>query len=232
MISPFLLIVHIIRLNYRPLFGKMRPDPEDRDGGNRAYTFIYGCSNYTFHVASKKKLVSWDKSHRLSKKFRSDLVLLESRDEWTALKIVIQSFPASEYAIGLKKERGSGRWLWLSNNSSVNVSRGRTPWSPSQPSGDGECTEMYRNYRKYQWGKLNDLPCTERRGGYICERRVSCLGNTEGKGLDSKIEADIISVLVSCFSCLHCTPLYFRRLKVARLMTKASSRCRRSNKTL
>ena len=141
------------------------------------HTFIYGCSNYTFHVASKKKLVSWHESRRLCKEFGSDLVSLESSDEWTALKNVIQSFPASEYFIGLKKERGSGRWLWLSNNSSVNVSRGRTPWSPSQPSGDGECTEMYRNYRKY-YGLFNDLPCTKRRGGYICERRVSCLGNT------------------------------------------------------
>ena len=150
MISPFLLIGH---------------------------TFIYGCSNYTFHVASKKKLVSWDESRRLCKEFGSDLVSLESSDEWTALKNVIQSFPASEYFIGLKKERGSGRWLWLSNNSSVNVSRGRTPWSPSQPSGDGECTEMYKNYRKY-YGLFNDLPCTKRRGGYICERHVSCLGNT------------------------------------------------------
>ena len=211
MISPFLLIAHIIRLYYQPLFGKMRPDLGD--GGNRAYTFIYGCSNYTFHVASKKKLVYWFTRRRLCKTFGIDLVLLKSSDDWTALKIVIKSFPgATEYFIGLKKDRSSGRWLWLSNNSSVNVSRGRTPGSPSQPSGDGECTEMYRNYKM-----LNDLHCTERRGVYICERRVSCLGNTEGKGLDCKIEVDIISVLVSCLSCLHCTPLYSRRLKVARL---------------
>ena len=209
MISPFLLIAHIIRLYYQPLFGKMRPDLGD--GGNRAYTFIYGCSNYTFHVASKKKLVNWGKRRRLCKTFGIDLVLLKSSDESITLKIVIKSFPgASEYFIGLTKDRSSGRWL-------IPVSRGRTPWSPSQPSGDGECTEMYRNYRKYQYKMLNDLHCTERRGVYICERRVSCLGNTEGKGLDCKIEVDIISVLVSCLSCLHCTPLYSRRLKVARL---------------
>lgn len=160
-------------------------------------------------MASKGKLVSWDESRRLCKEFGSDLVSLESSDEWTALKNVIQSFPASEYFIGLKKDRSSGEWLWLSNKSSLNVSRGRTPWSPSQPSGDGECTEMFKDYSKY-YGLFNDLPCTKRRGGYICERRVSCLGNIgkEGPKLDKIAAAGIISVLES-FNCLHCTPLYF-----------------------
>lgn len=185
-------------------------------------------------MASKTKLIRWHESRRLCNEFGSDLVSLESSDEWTALKNVIQSFPASEYFIGLKKDRSSGRWLWLSNNSSVNVSRGRTPWSPSQPSGDGECTEMYKDYRKY-YGLFNDLPCTKRRGGYICERRVSCVGKILGKGQNWTAKYIgrynfSLSILFQ-LSALYST-LFSKNLKVARLMTQTSSKCLRSNKTL
>jgi len=48
-------------------------------------------------------------------------------------------------------------------------------WSQGEPSGDGNCVAMLRDYLR-QYGKYYDLNClTQYRPGYICERPVdSC----------------------------------------------------------
>ena len=50
------------------------------------HTFLFGCSHYTFHVAPKYGPVSWEDSRRLCKKIGSDLVSIESVEEWNFLK--------------------------------------------------------------------------------------------------------------------------------------------------
>ena len=84
---------------------------------------------------------------------------------------------AGEYFIGLRKDGRSGQWGWLSNKS---TSQTVLPWAKFEPSGDGNCAAMYKDYRG-DYGKYNDLSCTTNaRTGYICEFPIdSC--NKEGK---------------------------------------------------
>jgi len=97
---------------------------------------------------------------------------MESDAEWTFLNITILNLAkAKEYFIGLKKGVQSREWRWLSNKSAVNTFQKR--WSQGEPSGNGNCVVMLRNYSR-QYGKYDDLDCLKRvRHGYICERPVN-----------------------------------------------------------
>lgn len=91
----------------------------------------------------------------------------------TSLKLTI----ADEYFIGLKKDDRSGQWRWLSKN---NTSQTCLPWALYEPSGDGNCAAMYRDYLA-DYGKYNDCSCRVQEGpGYICELPVDGC-NQEGK---------------------------------------------------
>jgi len=135
--------------------------------------FKDGCSSYTFNVISS--LVNWKKSRKLCQETaRGELVSMESDEEWTFLNITILNLTkAGEYFIGLKKGEQPREWRWLSNKSAMNTSQKR--WAIGEPTGDGNCVVMLRNYSR-QYGKYNDLNClTSYRSGYICERPVhSC----------------------------------------------------------
>ena len=90
-----------------------------------------------------------------------------------------------EYYIGLKKDSKSGEWKWISDNSKVNAARGKFPWAKDQPSGDGDCAVMYKNYRKDN-GLFNDLRCDTQQmySGYICE---SLAEGTDQDGMSYKL---------------------------------------------
>lgn len=77
-----------------------------------------------------------------------------------------------EYYIGLTKDSKSGEWRWISDNSKVNTKTGKFPWVKDEPKGDGNCAVLYKNYRQ-DFGLFNDLSCTEKRHGYICEIPVN-----------------------------------------------------------
>ena len=96
-----------------------------------------------------------------------DLVSIESKAEWTFLKnTTLNLTMAGEYFIGLRKDGRSGQWGWLSNKS---TSQTVLPWAKFEPSGDGNCAAMYKDYRG-DYGKYNDLGCSTHAGrGYICE---------------------------------------------------------------
>ena len=83
-----------------------------------------------------------------------------------------------EYFIGLKKDIKSKEWRWISDNSTVNATTGEFPWATNQPDGDGDCTVMYKDYLQDR-GKLNDLPCSAKKRGHICES--SGLGESTGQ---------------------------------------------------
>ena len=74
---------------------------------------------------------------------------------------------ADEYFIGLKRDQHSGKWQWLSKKSS---SQTPLPWLQLQPSGDANCTVMY----KTDGLRYNDLRCkgASSRAGYIFELLV------------------------------------------------------------
>ena len=97
----------------------------------------------------------------------SDLVSIESNEEWNFLNETINKFPekGTEYYIGLSKDKG-GNWRWISDNSTVNESY----WALGEPKGrnDERCAVMYKDYNK-NYGLFDDLSCTDKRHGYICE---------------------------------------------------------------
>ena len=121
-------------------------------------------------MASKLKPVGWEDSRRLCNKSGSDLVSIETLEEWRFLNSTIQTMETSEYFIGLKKQ--SENWTWVYNYGEEIASKGYINWATNQPSGNGNCTKM--------WGKdhlsYDDLSCD--RGfsnvGYICERAAKC----------------------------------------------------------
>ena len=91
---------------------------------------------------------------------------IESNEEWNVLKDTINKFPGkgTEYYIGLTKDK-DGNWTWISNNSTVNKSY----WAPGQPKDtNSACAVMYKDYNG-NCGLFDDLPCTFKRQGYICE---------------------------------------------------------------
>ena len=110
---------------------------------------------------------------------------METDKAWKYLSNFTQNLAGSnhsEYFIGLSNETGS--WGWLSN-ASIGVPRGQKwRWHNNQPSGDGDCVVMSKNYvagnnpmAKRTKGYFNDLPCNSRgakgtKRGFICEKTV------------------------------------------------------------
>ena len=126
---------------------------------------MFGGSNYTIHVSSAR-LPNWEESRLACK----NLVCIENHKEWSFLKKSIRALETTEYFIGLRKNGKQGEWRWIGDNSMVNATRGIFPWAKDEPSGDGDCAVMYKDYRK-DYGEYNDLSCTkEQRPGYICEK--------------------------------------------------------------
>ena len=124
-------------------------------------------------------MISWERSRLLCKMLEigSDLVSIESYEEWEILKNTSQNLDAAEYFIGLMEDKRSKGWIWLNNNSSFNASQEKSLWAPGEPNGDGECAVMYKDYKNYR-GLYNDLDCEcHYRRGYICERPVKCIDN-------------------------------------------------------
>ena len=146
------------------------------------YTTVHGCSNYTFHQNSEKKRNDRFKSRKECKEAGYDLVSIESREEWNFLNQSIQTLRAGEYFIGLKKDKTSGEWRWISDNSKVNAStEGAWPWATGEPwSNDPKvsenCAVMYKDYRS-NYGRYNDVSCERgtKEAGYICERTFKCI---------------------------------------------------------
>ena len=133
-------------------------------------------SSYIFYGNISGKSYSWDGSKKHCEKSRSNLVSIESRAEWEFLKKTIQNKSTIQYFIGLRKDKSTGRWRWLSDNSTVNASnKGDWPWATREPNGKNgveNCAQMYKDYLK-DFGRYNDFSCTsaDAKSGFICESR-------------------------------------------------------------
>ena len=114
----------------------------------------------------------------------SDLVSIESEEEWGFLNDTIQRTNTIVYYIGLKKDSKSGEWKWISDNSKVIAIKRKFPWAKHEPSGDGSCAIMYGQYKHF--GLFNDFPCNKQEIclGYICE---SPSKNTDQEGKSYKL---------------------------------------------
>jgi len=135
--------------------------------GRRKKLFVFGNSTYTFHGKSARAL-NWTESNKHCTETGGQLVSIESKLEWEFLKNTIQSMAIGEYFIGLKKDSKSKEWRWISDNSKVNATTGEFPWAKGEPSGDGDCAVMYKDFRQDR-GEFSDLPCSAKVRGHICE---------------------------------------------------------------
>ena len=145
---------------------------------------FFNCSNYTFHE-NLTGVRSWKTSRLLCQNSsEGDLVSIEEEEERNFVKNIIKNLPAIEYFIGLKKD--NGKWKWLSNQTTVDSSRGKFAWAegqPSQPKQVVYCAVIYGNYRS-KLGWFDDLSCSHRKNaGHICERAVSCTKHKGGRKL-------------------------------------------------
>ena len=111
---------------------------------------------------------------------------MEEEEERNFIKNIIKNLPVVKYFIGLKKD--SGKWKWLSDQTTVDSSQGKSLWAPNQPSGTSNqkinCATMYGKYRRYS-GRFDDNRCSRRmnNAGLICERAVSCTKHERGRSL-------------------------------------------------
>ncbi|XP_067019926.1 uncharacterized protein [Acropora muricata] len=148
----------------------------------------FNCSNYTFHGTSNAGR-SWETSRLLCQSSsEGDLVSIEEEEERNFVKNIIKKLPVIKYFIGLKKE--NGKWKWLSNQTTVDSSQGKSPWAAGQPSKPKEevyCAAIYGKYRSYL-GRFDDTECIRRmkNAGHICEKAVSCTKYEIGTSLTKK----------------------------------------------
>ena len=147
---------------------------------------FFNCSNYTFHENSTEGR-SWETSRLLCQSSsEGDLVSIEEEEERNFVKNIINNLTATKYFIGLKID--SGKWKWLSNQTTVDSSQGKSPWAPAEPSERPDridnCATIYGKYRSFL-GLFSDLPCSVRvkDSGHICERAVSCTQHERGRSL-------------------------------------------------
>ena len=133
-------------------------------------------SSYIFYGITGEGY-NWDGSKKIcNEQSGSNLVSIESREEWNFLKETIQKEETIKYFIGLRKDKSTGVWRWLSDNSTVNASNeGHWPWAAREPNGENyneNCAQMYGNY-KDNYGRYNDVSCTflNSDAGFICEFR-------------------------------------------------------------
>ena len=79
---------------------------------------VFRGSNYTFHAQSEQWR-NWEDSRHTCTETGSDLVSIESLEEWIFLRNNILSMGTDEYFIGLRKNGKSGKWRWISDNREV-----------------------------------------------------------------------------------------------------------------
>ena len=146
--------------------------------------FLNRSGNY-FTYSFYHKRLTWSESRQWCQELGADLVSMETVEEWEYLTNFIQTLTGPghvEYYIGLRKK--SGEWQWLSNNTTVpgenwrwnSMSNNLRKENVHQPSGDGTCVVMYKNYPEGKQGYYNDLPCNSKgidgTIGFICEETV------------------------------------------------------------
>ena len=171
----------------------------------------FNCSNYTFHENSTEAQ-SWKTSRLLCQSSsEGDLVSIEEEEERNFIKNVIKKLPVIKYFIGLKKE--NGKWKWLSNQTTVDSSQGKSPWAegqPSQPKQEVNCAAIYGKYRSYL-GRFDDIECSHRmkNSGHICERALSCTKHERGRSLF--VEESVLEDQEHAFSVFSVSMEYHER---------------------
>ena len=133
-----------------------------------------------------KSHISWEESKNLCEQNGSKLVSMERlRAELNFLETQSEALKMNtiEYYIGLRKN--GQKWIWVSDNSTLEETKKvKSPWAPSEPTGNGNCVKMWLQ-KKSPWTYVyDDVNCTVSTSniGYICERTstpLKCGSNGE-----------------------------------------------------
>lgn len=119
---------------------------------------------YNFY---SRNITSWTGGQKQCRNDGGLLVTLETERKWKFVKEEIQklSNPAdNEWFIGLKTGyRKRKHWQWITGEPLTNPH-----WQRYEPSGDGQCAVIAKEYPQGTYGKYNDLSCQSLRG-FICE---------------------------------------------------------------
>ena len=154
----------------------------------KGQTFESSCSSYTVHKPSTQQTTTWIESFHLCSLNNSQLVSIEDKKELNFLKEKLEPkrYPSIEYFIGLRK--GSEKWTWISNNSTVVEPYKDPSATGSKPNGDGECAKMFFKDKKFRY---DDIPCNSFKTkyiGYICEKHIDC---NEEKGMPETVNISV-----------------------------------------
>ena len=79
------------------------------------------------------------------------------------------------YFIGLRKDKRTGQWTWLSNGKSLNATRGEFPWAYNVNVEGLNCVTMSKDFDK-KIGWFVNIGCyqTGYAAGSICEGALAC----------------------------------------------------------
>ena len=119
-------------------------------------------------------ITSWLDGQRQCIEEGGHLVTLETDRKWKFVKEEIQNLSntaADEWFIGLSNRSSEkNNWTWVTGKPLTNPH-----WQNREPSGDGLCVVIAKQYPQGTYGLFNDLKCTIKKG-FICEEQISFTG--------------------------------------------------------
>ena len=119
-----------------------------------------------FYTAS-----TWSDGREQCSKDGGNLVVLETESEWRFITAQIQNLSnptINEWFIGLTLNvSGNHSWRWITGQPLHNHS----VWQPHEPSSDGKCVVIAKDYPKGTKGLFNDLRCDSKKA-FICEKQL------------------------------------------------------------
>lgn len=124
---------------------------------------------FNFYNDSTKK---WPDAKNECVKDGGHLVVLETESKWRFIKEEIQNLQnptSNEWFIGLSNASGND-WRWITGEPLI--THQHWPWQPNEPSGDGRCVVIAKDYPPGTQGLFNDLSCNGHKKAFICQLQL------------------------------------------------------------
>ena len=122
---------------------------------------------YTAHSST------WSDGREQCSKDGGNLVILETESKWRFITAQIQNLSnptKNEWFIGLTRNGSGNDWRWITGQPLNN-----SHWQAGQPSKDGKCVVIAKDYPNGTKGLFNDLKCDSKKA-FICEKQLSLPG--------------------------------------------------------
>lgn len=123
---------------------------------------------FNFHNDSTKK---WPDAKNECVKDGGHLVVLETESKWRFIKEEIQNLQnptRNEWFIGLSSNASGSDWRWITGEPLITNQH----WQPHQPSGDGRCVVIAKDFPTGKQGLFNDLSCNGHQKAFICQLQL------------------------------------------------------------